>query len=199
MPDIAVFKSVSLDKQIVFAEVYAPGRPDTDREFMTSDEIEKMAHAFMKSMKLDQVDEQHDNIQVNGCCVIESFIARKGDPDFIEGAWVVGMHIDNPVTWAKIKKGEINGFSLEAMVRKTPTEITLELPPVLSGLTMKADGHTHEFMVAYDSEGNFVGGKTTEQDGHFHLIRRGTITEETNGHTHRFSHVDQLQLLPGLA
>ncbi len=193
---IKVFKSIDKEKQIVWAEVYAPGRPDTDKEFMTAVEIEKMAYDFMRSMKLDAVDEQHDNIQVEGCCVIESFIARKGDPDFIEGAWVVGMHIDNAEAWDKIKKGEINGFSLEAMVRKTPTEITLEMPPVLSGLTMKSDGHTHDFMVAYDADGNFMGGKTTEQDGHFHLIRRGTVTEETNGHSHRFSHVDQLHVVP---
>jgi len=190
-----VFKAVADEKRLVFAEVYAPDRPDADKEFMRAPEIEKMAYNFMRSMKLDSVDSQHDNILVDGCCVVESFIARKGDPDFIEGAWVVGMHIDNDAMWEKIKKGEINGFSMEAMVIKDAQTVELELPPVLSGLTQKAEGHSHDFLVAYAEDGTFMGGRTSKaEDGHFHIIKRGTITEESDGHTHRFSHVEELTI-----
>lgn len=190
-----VFKSVSEEKRIVWAEVYAPDRPDADKEFMRADQIEAMAYNFMRAMKLDSVDHQHDQVNVDDCCVVESFIARKGDPDFIEGAWVVGMYIGNDTLWEKVKKGEINGFSMEALVFKTPKEVEVEVPPVLSGLTMKSEGHTHEFMVAYNDNGDFLGGRTsTASDGHWHPIKRGTITEEVEGHTHRFSHVDQLSI-----
>lgn len=187
-----VFKSADEAKRIVWAEVYAPDRIDCDNEFMRAPEIERMAYNFMRSMKLDSVDSLHDQITVEGCCVVESFIARKGDPDFIEGAWVVGMHIDNDDMWAKVVKGEINGFSMEAMVLKAPQDVEMTIPSVISGMTQKSDDHDHDFLVAYGEDGKFLGGKTSVSDGHFHVIQRGTITEETSGHTHRFSHVEEL-------
>lgn len=190
-----VFKTVTEARRLVYAELYAPDIPDSDKEFMRASEIENMAHSFMRSMKLDAIDSQHDNVLVSGCCVVESFIARKGDPDFIEGAWVVGMHIDNDEMWEKIVKGEINGFSMEAMVVKVPQEVEVDIPPVLSGMTQKSEGHTHDFLVAYSPDGDFMGGKTNTIDGHCHAIVRGTITEEANGHSHRFSHVEQISIV----
>lgn len=191
---IATFKSVKEAKQIVYAEVYAPDRCDADNEFMRAEHIEKMAHDFLRAMKLDAVDHQHDQENKDGCCVVESFIARKGDPDFIEGAWVVGVHIDNADLWGKVLKGEINGFSMEAMVHKHTGDVEMEVPPVLSGKTLKSEDsdHTHEFHVAYSPDGTFLGGKTTTVDGHFHVIKRGTATESSEGHNHRFAHMEQI-------
>jgi hypothetical protein len=195
---IAVKKSDD-KKRIVWAEVYAPDRPDADGEFMRAETIEKMAYDFMRAMKLDAVDTQHNQINQDGCCVIESFIARKGDPEFIEGAWVVGMHVDNDTLWEKIEKGEIAGFSMEAMVIKDTQDVEIELEPILSGITYKSDDtdHVHKFEVAYDETGRFIGGKTdVATDGHFHNIRSGTVTEQagTPAHNHRFSHVENLKI-----
>lgn len=190
-----VFKTENDEKQIVWAEVYAPNVPDSDGEFMTADEIEKMAYDFMRRHKQESVDIFHTNEVPDGVCVVESFIARKGDPDFTEGAWVAGIHVPDPETWGKIKKGEINGFSMEAMVHKEVVEVEMELPAVISAKTMKSEGHDHDFYVAYDESGKFQGGRTSKaEDGHFHLIRRGTVTEEANGHAHRFEHVTALTL-----
>ncbi len=191
---VVAIKKKDAAQRLVYAEVYAPSRPDTDIEFMRVDEIQKMAHQFMRDMKLDAVDHQHDGSDVDGCCVVESFIARKGDTDFIEGAWVVGMHVNNDDMWEKIEKGEVNGFSMEALVTKHPQEVTVEVPPVLGGVTHKSDdGHQHTFHVAYDPEtGKFLGGKTDFVDNHFHTIKRGTVTETENGHAHRFSHVENV-------
>jgi hypothetical protein len=187
-------KLASEEKRIVWSEVYVPNIPDTDGEFMDHDTIETMAYKFMKDLNLKQIDVQHSNHLVEGASVVESFIARKGDPDFIEGAWVVGIHVPDDKTWSQIKKGEINGFSLEALVKKTKTEIEVEIPPVLSGKTSKSDdGHEHEFYVTYDPEGNLVGGRTNEVNGHSHQVRKGTVTEEAQGHRHRFSFVESLR------
>ena len=195
MPDnIAVFKSVNEPKRLVWSELYSPMKPDSDNEFMRADEIEAMAYDFMKTMKLDAVDHQHDQLHRGGCCVVESFIARKGDPDFIEGAWVVGMYIGDDEMWAKVVKGEINGFSMEALVHKEPKDVTMEVAPVLSGLTQKSEDHAHTFLVAYDDKGNFLGGRTDSVNGHAHPIRHGTATGEANGHSHRFSHIEQLNI-----
>lgn len=197
-PSVAPIKKSEQAKRLVWAEVYAPDRPDSDAEFMRAEEIEAMAYDFMRRMKQDQVDAGHDQINKDGCCVVESFIARKGDPEFIEGAWVVGMHIDNDELWAKVEKGEINGFSMEALVVKQPMEVEMDAPPVISGKTLKADSgedHTHDFLVAYDDAGKFLGGRTNAgADGHWHVIKRGTVTEDSSGHRHKFSHVEHLTI-----
>lgn len=188
------------EQHIVMGEVYAP-TPDSVGDYMSREDIQKAAHKFMKDLRLDQVDSQHDNRLVKGAHIVESFIARKGDPNFIEGAWVVAMHIDNPDMWAKIKKGEINGFSLEAMATTTKGEVEVEIPPVISGDTSTnsitkdaapVESHSHQFFVTYDMDGNFLGGSTSRVQGHSHVIKGGTITETSNGHTHRFSAVDNL-------
>lgn len=192
-------------KRIVFAEVYAPDRPDSDNEFMRADEIEKMAYGFMKTMKLDAIDHQHSQNEADavGCVVVESFIARKGDPDFIEGAWVVGMYIGNDELWAKVEKGEINGFSMEATVFKDKQDVEMDVPDSLTGKTLKEDAsdHAHDFVVNYATTGEgalqFVGGRTSvHTDGHFHVIKSGTVTEVagSNQHRHRFSHVESVKI-----
>ena len=196
-------KIASEDERLVFGEVYAPNIPDSDGEFMDAKGIQEMAYKFMKNLKLKSIDTAHNNRNVEGACVVESFIARKGDPDFIEGSWVVGSHIDDPDTWAKIKKGEINGFSMEAFVTREPMELETEVPPVMTGMTQAhkgegAEAHSHEFYVSYNEDGAFLGGRTSLADGHFHVIKRGTITEDANGHRHRFSHIDVFKTVENL-
>lgn len=194
MTATVVFKKEDAKQRIVFAEVYAPNRPDSDGEFMDAETIRKMAYGFMRDMKLDQIDHQHTNELVDEARVVESFIARKGDADFMEGSWVVGIHIPKDQDWAKVESGEWNGFSIEAMVHKSPVDVSLEIPPVLSGRTIKSEGHEHTFHVAYNDDGKFLGGKTDTVDGHYHIIKRGTLTEEANGHSHRFSHLEHVTL-----
>jgi len=185
-------KLASEEKRIVWAEVYVPNVPDTDMDFMDRESVEKAAYQFMRDMNLKQIDVQHTNDLVPGAVVVESFIARKGDPDFIEGAWVVGVHVPDDAVWGQIKKGEINGFSLEALVKGEDTTLEIEIPPVVHGRTAKADtdNHQHEFFVTYDPDGNLVGGRTDTVNGHSHEIQRGTLTEKSAGHDHRFSFVE---------
>ena len=180
------------EQRIVWGEVYVPNVPDSDGDYMNEETIRKMAYKFMGNLRLKNIDVQHNNAAVKGACVVESFIARKDDPDFIFGAWVVGVHVPDDATWGAIKKGDINGFSIEALVSGSPSALELDLPPVISGRTSKAesDSHDHEFFVSYDTEGKFLGGRTGMTNGHFHEIKQGTVTETTRNHAHRFSHVE---------
>ena len=191
---IVSIKKAETKEQIVWAEVYAPLIPDSDGEFMTADTIKVMAYKFMTDLNLKNIDVQHDNVLVDGACVVESFIARKGDDTFIEGAWVVGVHVNNPDTWAKIENQEINGFSLEALVNRTSVYVDMQVPPVIGGNTSKYEDHQHNFFVTYDHEGTFLGGMTDEVNGHTHQIRRGTITEKANNHEHKFDFVDTVHM-----
>ncbi len=130
--------------QIVYGEVYAPNVPDVHGEFMTPVEVRKMAHLFMTKQILDQCDTNHDNA-LNGSIVVESFIAREDDSIYIPEAWVIGMHVPDDEMWQQIKSGEINGFSMEAFVHMREKVIEIEVPDVLGGVTVEADGHSHRW------------------------------------------------------
>lgn len=194
MKSVAIKKADS-KQRIVFGEVYAPNRLDVDKEFMDVEGVRKMAYQFMREQKMSLIDHMHTNELVSGAHVVESFIARKGDPDFIEGAWVVGVHIPGDEDWGQVESGAWNGFSIEAFVNKEDIEVEIEIPSIIQGKTLKADdGHEHSFYVSYSEDGDFRGGYTDEVNGHRHIIKRGTITETEVGHNHRFSHVENLQL-----
>lgn len=185
------FSKTDDEHQVVFSEIYAPGIPDSQGDFMTADQIRAMAYRFIASGNLGQVDRDHDN-QAFGASVVESFIARDDDKVFIPGSWVVGVHIPDPVQWQQVKNGTYNGFSLDGEGDRVDRALTLRIPDNIKGQTSVDRGHSHTFSVSYDSEGKFLGGGTNIVDGHSHSISRGTVTDEADGHTHRFSHVEQI-------
>jgi hypothetical protein len=189
MSHFVEFKKADDEQQVVLAEVYAPGVPDSQGDFMTAEEIRLMAYGFMKKGQMGNVDREHDN-QTFGATIVESFIARDGDPDFIPGSWVVGVYIPDPAQWANVKNGTFNGFSFDGEGDRHDREITLEVPDWLVGETSVTNDHSHVFTVRYGPSGEFLGGETGITDGHSHEIKRGTVTEETDGHDHRFSYVE---------
>jgi hypothetical protein len=185
------FKKADDELQVVFVEVYAPGIPDSQQDFMTKDEIRKMAWEFLLSGQTKNVDREHDN-RTFGAGIVESFIARDDDPTFIPGSWVVGIHVPDAMTWSMIKQGYINGVSLDGEGDRLPRDISLNMPDWLTGETTTDMNHSHAFVVRYGSSGEFLGGETDIVEGHKHEIVRGTVTEEADGHTHRFSFVEQI-------
>ena len=109
--NVVEFKKSDDEKQIVYGEVYVPEQRDTDGNWMTAATIEKMAHDFMENLRNTHIDKNHDGKTDKGT-VVESFIVRKGDPDYTEGAWVVGVHVPDKTIWGQVKKGELTGFSI---------------------------------------------------------------------------------------
>ena len=186
---IVPIKKSDDELQIVYAEVYVPNVPDSQQEFMTCEGVRKAAHKFLKKGFVNKVDTQHNGIE-NGSYVVESFIARKDDPDFIADSWVVGVHIPDGELWSMVKKGELNGFSMEALVTKTTRKFEVEIPEFINGMTDTTKGHSHQFRVNFDDEGALVSGVTDSVEGHFHPIKKATMTEDTSGHTHRFSFLE---------
>ncbi len=192
-------KKIDEEKQLAYGEVYIPMIPDSQGDFMTEAEIEKMAHKFMKDGLLRGVDTQHD-LQDNGSIVVESFIVRKDDPDFpIPGTWVAAVWVPDEI-WPLVKSGELGGFSMYGTGERIPTMITIEVPDngILKGVTDTADDHTHKYSLRFNDEGAFLGGETdVGPDGFAHNITKGTVTEEAgpedSKHRHRFSFVEALQ------
>lgn len=184
--------------QVVFGEVYAPNVPDSQGDFMLADDIRKMAHNFVRSLKARKVDVNHDNEPLEAA-IVESFIATEGDKTYLEGAWVVGIKIDDDEVFKKVVEGEINGFSMEARVVPIEQEVIIEIPSVIKGETLENldqgdKNHTHKFEIRFDDSGNFIGGKTDIVNKHDHNILRGTATEETNKHSHRFSFLEEVTI-----
>lgn len=185
----------SEEQHLIFGEVYAPNRPDAQGEYMTAPDIQKMAHEFIRAGKMAQIDMMHGNKVVKGASVVESFVADETDTRFLPGSWVIGVHVPDADIWSSIKKGEINGFSMEALVTRHDMDVEMEIPPIVTGLTSKQEGHEHKFFVVYDEKGQFKGGVTDSVQGHSHTIVAGTHTENASGHRHRFSSVDNVKIL----
>jgi hypothetical protein len=190
---IVRIKRTDAAQRIVYGEVYAPNVLDTYGEFMIPEDIEQMCHRFMALPDLSKViDTNHDNVP-NGSYPVESYIARKGDPVFTEGAWVMGVKVPSDDIWGKVERGELNGFSFQALVQ--PVEMDIEYTVIRDhvGVTYKSDtpghdDHEHVFYVEVDDKGSIIGGWTDEgPDGVVHQIMRGSRTQYANGHLHRFS------------
>jgi hypothetical protein len=174
-------------ERVVFAEVLVPDVANVYGDYWTKEAIKEAAYAFQREGF--GIDLEHDNIDLTGpVYVVESFIVRAGDPDFIEGSWVVGMKIEDDVLWQKVLNNEINGYSYEAIVSFLSATLRVEDDGVRTGYTEPAlDGHTHAFMVMVDMDNRPVSGGTSEDDGHSHKISGHTITDEEDGHTHRYN------------
>lgn len=181
------------DRQIVYGVVYAPGEIDAHGEIMLAPAIEQMAHKFMRLL-VDKggavIDQQHDNVPVSAY-PIESYIETQEGMDWPVGSWIMGVKIEDPVIWQKIKAGEINGYSFEAMVTKMPMVVEYEVPYDMLATTEEALGHTHIFFLEFDVQtGKIVNGITSMDLGHRHTITMGTATEMaagpgTKAHAHR--------------
>lgn len=186
-------KKTDDDRQLAYGEVYIPMIPDSQGDFMTEIEIEKMAHRFMKNQLLYGVDTEHDMAD-NGSVVVESFIAREGDPDFMKGAWVAAIWVPDEL-WPLVKSGELGGFSMYGGGERIATMITIEVPDdgIMKGETTEMDDHIHKFTLRFDEVGSFLGGETNTVSGHSHTITKGTVTDKADDHRHRFSFVEALQ------
>lgn len=179
------------DKQferVVYAEVLVPDTPNVFGDYWTKESIRDAAYKFMEQGY--GIDVEHDNVDVTGPVnVVEAFIAREGDPVFIEGSWVVGMKINDDTLWQGVLDGEINGFSYEALISTINATFSYMEPGTRTGVTEAdpIDGHVHDFVAIVDDVGRAVQGGTSETNGHSHLISGPTVTDEANGHTHRFN------------
>ena len=122
-------------KRLVLGEVYVPydaqdrSTVDSQGHAATAQEIEQAAHTFLEESRQNQVDVQH-NGQCGYGCVVESYLARKGDPSFKPGAWVVGIHVSDENTWNAIENGQITGISLAGHAELVPASLTDPNPPI---------------------------------------------------------------------
>lgn len=177
-------------ERIVFAEVLLPDSPNTYGDLHTRESIREFAYGFM--INGFAIDIDHDNESRQDVYILESFIARDGDPDFVEGSWVVAMYVENDQIWEDVLSGELTGYSYEAFVSAMPVEVQVPDEATRYGQTEKDpyDGHTHDFFVWIDEYGVPSFGGTTESNGHTHTISGNTRTDVAFSHRHIFNIVE---------
>jgi hypothetical protein len=98
----------------VLGEVLVPELTDAQGDRVDAATVEKAAHDFLSRSRT--VGTNHRQFSEVGE-VVESFIARAGDPDFTPGAWVLGVRC-SPGTWARVEAGELTGFSIGGQARR---------------------------------------------------------------------------------
>ena len=180
----------SEEERLVYGEVYIPLDVDSQGEAMTAAEIRKMAHLFLEKGLVQNIDEMHNKIP-SGCAVVESFIARKNDPDeFIEGSWVLVTKITPDELWEKVKSGELNGYSFYGDGPSVKLNATVDIPVFGKGETEESiDGplppHHHPLSLNFDPNGNIIKGHTGEELSHTHEFSKATATSRSFDHSHR--------------
>lgn len=176
------------EKQIVVGQVYAPDTLDSHGHYMSAADLEEVAHQFLADGLTTSIDVQHDNITVDAV-IVESFIARKGDPDFEEGSWVAATKINDPAVWQMVKDGQINGYSFEILTYRHDTVVEIEFSTWYYGFTDPDphDKHEHPFIVHLDANGEIVWGQTGPgSDGSpSHTISKSNVTDKVDNHLHR--------------
>lgn len=179
-------------ERIVYGELLLPETPNYYNDYHTKTSVREFAYSFLANGFF--IDEEHDNVDISDRVhVVESWIARKGDPDFIEGAWVVGMYVGDDELWEKILRGDITGFSYEAMVTMEEAEVEAPSYSTVVGFTEPdlVDKHVHRYFVLLDEDGMVLSGGTLDDDTeHNHTIRRSSFTEEAENHLHIYNYIE---------
>lgn len=185
------FKIVKIDhdQQLVTGVVYSPWVLDSHGHYMSDVEVEKTCHAFLAQGRQDQVDVMHDN-KVIKALVVETYIERVGSEEVPVGSWVATTKINDKVVWNRIKKGELNGYSMEIMsyMVNHKAEITFDAWRIVETQPDPEDGHTHVCLIKMDDKGNIESGFTSYggSDNHRHTISRMSVTDPYDTKTHRY-------------
>ena len=107
------FKKSDIEQGIVYGIVYAPDEVDTQGEFASADEIRSAAYNFMKRSDLRYCIDVNHNFNIADAYICESWIVKSKDEFFNEeGAWAVGIKIEDEELREMIKNGTITGLSM---------------------------------------------------------------------------------------
>jgi hypothetical protein len=91
--------------------------------FFKEETIERLSHNFFKQQKNNNSSLEHE-LKLEGMSVVESWTVTDPKTDksvnfgkeYPKGTWVTMMKVDNDDMWAKVKNGEIKGFSIDALL-----------------------------------------------------------------------------------
>lgn len=122
--------SKSNEQMIAYSIAY-PAMPmgwkDTQNDWVSAEEIQKMAHNWMINSGNYDIQHRILNVSKSDASVVESFIAPvdfmwpTGNDSFkriTKGSWIVATKF-SPNLWEKVKSGEINAYSIRGKAKRT--------------------------------------------------------------------------------
>ena len=122
------------EKHMVYSAVLIPDKPiyrrneDGDEFYVefTKESIEKMSQQFFKDYRQDAITLDHET-NASDITVVESWIKSDLHKDksvalglneqLPVGTWFCGMKVNQIDAWERIKNHELNGFSVESLIR----------------------------------------------------------------------------------
>ena len=123
-------KSIDEEKRILMGAALIPDKQILRRdqehgEFMiyfSKETIRKTSELFLKRNHQNDATLEH-KYEINGMSVVESWIIEDSKQDKSKvygfdlpvGTWMISMKVDNDEVWAKVKSGDIKGFSIEGI------------------------------------------------------------------------------------
>jgi hypothetical protein len=136
---IGEFSKTDSDRRQAFgwaSVVEVNGEPvvDLQGDYVTPEEIEKAAYSYVIKSRVGghqhrRTGEIHKDQPVKVGEMIESFVvtdekvSKMGLPDSMPRGWWVGFQYDDDATWAKVKKGEVTGFSIHGRGKRTSVDM----------------------------------------------------------------------------
>jgi hypothetical protein len=114
-------------QQLVYGVVLSPGIIDSQGDVVDEQEIQKAAHDYLVASRASDVQHSEVTLGFGGrpvADVVESYVAPR-DMDVhgkkvIKGAWVIGMHVNDPDVWRRVEKGELTGYSIGGSAIREP-------------------------------------------------------------------------------
>ena len=117
------------DKHIIVGCALVPDKPiyrrDGDEEFyiqFSKETIEKLAHNYLANDRVYSFSTDHKDV-ADDVYIIETWLktsendkSKDYDLDVPIGSWMVMAKVENDAIWNRIKEGELQGFSIEAIV-----------------------------------------------------------------------------------
>ena len=117
------------DKHIIVGCALVPDKPiyrrDGDEEFyiqFSAETIEKLAHNYLANDRVYSFSTDHKDV-ADDVYIIETWLKTSENDkskdyglDVPIGSWMVMAKVENDAIWNRIKEGELQGFSIEAIV-----------------------------------------------------------------------------------
>ena len=117
------------DKHIIVGCALVPDKPiyrrDGDEEFyiqFSAETIEKLAHSYLANDRIYSFSTDHKDV-ADDVYIIETWLKTSENDkskdygiDVPIGSWLIMAKVENDEIWNRIKEGELQGFSIEAIV-----------------------------------------------------------------------------------
>jgi hypothetical protein len=114
--------------RVTYDVVYPAWKVDLQGQYATAEQVQKMAHAFMRNRGgtnlMHVTGLKMDDGEPAGSFV-ESYVSAWGDPNFPPDSWIGGVEW-HPQAWKRVLSGEIKGYSIEGKWGVVPLELVME-------------------------------------------------------------------------